>query len=67
MPLIALKGELDRSVSRGHFMSIRMVGIHDVHDVNVNDEKQPCRGNPRDTGAWWAAIYGVTQSRTRLK
>ena len=23
--------------------------------------------NPRDGGAWWAAIHGVTQSRTRLK
>ena len=23
--------------------------------------------NPRDGGAWWAAIYGVVQSRTRLK
>ena len=23
--------------------------------------------NPRDGGAWWAAIYGVTQSRKRLK
>ena len=23
--------------------------------------------NPRDSGAWWAAVYGVTQSRTRLK
>ena len=23
--------------------------------------------NPRDGGAWWAAIYGVTQSRTQLK
>ena len=22
--------------------------------------------DPRDGGAWWAAIYGVTQSRTRL-
>ena len=22
---------------------------------------------PRDRGAWWAAIYGVTQSWTRLK
>ena len=26
-----------------------------------------CLDNPRDGGAWWAAIYGVTQSRTRLK
>ena len=23
--------------------------------------------NPRDRGAWWAAIYGVAQSRTQLK
>ena len=23
--------------------------------------------NPRDRGAWWATIYGVAQSRTRLK
>ena len=23
--------------------------------------------NPRDGGAWWAAIYGVAQSRARLK
>ena len=24
-------------------------------------------GDPRDGGAWWAAIYGVAQSRTQLK
>ena len=23
--------------------------------------------SPRDDGAWWAAVYGVAQSRTRLK
>jgi len=26
-----------------------------------------CLENPRNGGAWWAAVYGVTQSRTRLK
>ena len=26
-----------------------------------------CLENPRDGGAWWAAIYGVAQSRTGLK
>ena len=26
-----------------------------------------CLENPRDSGAWWAAVYGVTQSWTRLK
>ena len=28
---------------------------------------QCCLENPRDGGAWWAAIYGVAQSRTQLK
>ena len=26
-----------------------------------------CLENPRDGGAWWDAVYGVAQSRTRLK
>ena len=26
-----------------------------------------CLEIPRDGGAWWAAVYGVAQSRTRLK
>ena len=26
-----------------------------------------CLENPRDGGAWWAAIYGVSHSQTRLK
>ena len=26
-----------------------------------------CLENPRETGAWWAAVYGVAQSQTRLK
>ena len=26
-----------------------------------------CLENPRDGGAWWAAVYGVAHSRTRLK
>ena len=26
-----------------------------------------CLEDPRDGGAWWAAVYGVAQSRTQLK
>ena len=26
-----------------------------------------CLENPMDRGAWWAAVYGVAQSRTRLE
>ena len=34
---------------------------------NGNPLKCSCLENPRDGGAWWAAIYGVAQSLTRLK
>ena len=34
---------------------------------NGNPLQCSCLENPRDGGAWWAAVYGVTQSRTRLK
>ena len=34
---------------------------------NGNPLQYFCLENPRDGGAWWAAVYGVTQSRTRLK
>ena len=32
-----------------------------------NPRQCSCLENPRDRGAWWAAVYGVSQSRTRLK
>ena len=34
---------------------------------NGNSLQCSCLENPRDEGAWWAAVYGVTQSQTRLK
>ena len=34
---------------------------------NGNPLQCPCLGNPMDRGAWWAAVHGVTESRTRLK
>ena len=34
---------------------------------NGNPLQCSCLENPRDGGAWWAAIYGVAQSLTRLK
>ena len=34
---------------------------------NGNPLQYSCLENPRDGGAWRAAVYGVAQSRTRLK
>ena len=39
----------------------------DVGEGNGNPLQCSCLENPRDGGAWWAAVYGVAQSRTRLK
>ena len=38
-----------------------------IGEGNGNPLQCSCLENPRDGGAWWAAVYGVVQSRTRLK
>ena len=54
--------ELD-TTERLHFhFSLSCIG-----EGNGNPHQCACLENPRDGGAWWAAVYGVAQSRTRLK
>ena len=38
-----------------------------IGEGNGNPLQCSCLENPRDGGAWWAAIYGVAQSQTWLK
>ena len=38
-----------------------------IGEGNGNPLQYPCLENPRDGGAWWAAVCGIAQSRTRLK
>ena len=38
-----------------------------IGERNGNPLQCSCLENPRDGGAWWAAVYVVAQSRTRLK
>ena len=51
----------DWATERLHF-SLSCIG-----EGNGNPLQCSCLENPRDRGAWWAAVYGVTQSWTRLK
>ena len=37
-----------------------------IGEGNGNPLQCSCLENPRDGGAWWAAVYGVTPSQTRL-
>ena len=38
-----------------------------IGEGNGNPLQCSCLENPRDGRAWWAAVYGVEQSRTHLK
>ena len=56
------RSESDRT-ERFHFLfSLSCTG-----EGNGNPLQCSCQENPGDGGAWWAAVYGVAQSRTRLK
>src|SRR5574340_830361 len=37
-----------------------------IGEGNGNPLQCSCLENPRDRGAWWAAVHGVARSRTRL-
>ena len=57
----------------GHEQSDRTERLHFhfslscIGEGNGNPLQCSYLENPWDGGAWWAAVYGVTQSRTRLK
>ena len=46
---------------------IQYIKVPTFGEGNGNPLQCSCLENPRDGGAWWAAVYGVAQSRTRLK
>ena len=52
------------SLRVGHDWATSLSRIGEGHG---NPLQCSCLENPRDGGAWWAALYGAAQSRTRLK
>ena len=54
--------ELDTTEQLHFHFSLSCTG-----EGNDNPLQCSCLENPRDGGVWWAAVCGVTQSRTRLK
>ena len=51
-------------VSQSKFIAL---SLSCIGEGNGNPLRCSCLENPRDGGAWWAAVYGVAQSQTRLK
>ena len=43
------------------------ISLSCIGEGNGNPLQYSCLENPRDGGAWWAAVYGVAQSWTRLQ
>ena len=41
--------------------------LSSIGEGNGNPLQHSCLENPRDREAWWAAVFGVSQSQTRLK
>ena len=62
-------GRLQSMGSLGSDMTDRLFHFSLSHTGEGNGNPLQCSylENPRDRGVWWAAIYGVAQSRTRLK
>ena len=54
--------ELDMTERLPFHFSLSCIG-----EGNGNPLQCSCLENPRDGRAWWAAVYGVAQSQTRLK
>ena len=52
--------------SNGFHLGIYGPSISSTREGNGTPLQYSCLENPMDGGAWWAAVYGVTQSRTRL-
>ena len=55
-------GELDTTEQLHFHFSLSCIG-----EGNGKPLQCSCLENPRDGGAWWAAVYGVAQSQTPLK
>ena len=62
--MIVWATEKSRNVARIGLCYIPMLMFR---EGNGNPLQCSCLENPRDGGAWWAVIYAVAQSRTRLK
>ena len=59
---LGLSGKKANSILLSHFAT----SLSCIGEGNGNPLQCSCLENPRDGEAWWAAVYGVAQSRTWL-
>jgi len=61
-PVVILKAKAEKSECK--LISIKEHPSRGTGEGNGNPFHYSCLENPVDRGAWWAAVYGVAQSRT---
>ena len=64
-------GPFLQPISQGSHSDLNVtLGLHPSNTLNWRRQWHPTPellpGNPMDGGAWWAAVHGVSKSRTRL-
>ena len=65
---ITADGDCSHEIKKRLFLGKEvMTNLDSIGEGNGNPLQCSCLENPRDRGAWWAAVCGVTQSRTWLK
>ncbi|CAN0508195.1 unnamed protein product [Rangifer tarandus platyrhynchus] len=60
-------GHMDSQLKTEGFQTLPAEFCKDVGERNGKPLQYSCLENPVNRGAWWAAVYGVAQSRTGLK
>ena len=64
---ITADGDCSHEIKRRLLLGRKvMTNLDSIGEGNGNPLQCSCLENPRDRGTWWAAVYGVAQSQTRL-
>ena len=67
-PNVTADGDCSQEIKRRVVLGRKvMTNLDSIGEGNGNPLQCSCLENPRNGGAFWAAVYGVAQSRTRLK
>ena len=65
---ITADGDCSHEIKKRLFLGKEvMTNLDSIGEGNGNPLQCSCLENPRNGGAFWAAVYGVAQSRTRLR
>ena len=66
MAIASLVSQMVKSLPTMWETRVQSLDQEDPLEKEIATHSSSCLENPMDGGAWWAAVHGVTESRTRL-